>query len=96
MNTTTQTPTLDIKLTNGKWAEVAIIYPEQAYGRSAINTHGRALIEFRLGWMCGQYQVGTIMQTGYHGLCIDGGNRNDASVSLEIMQEVKTWIMETI
>ena len=96
MNTTTQTPTLDIKLTNGHWGEVAIIYPDQPYGRSAINTRGRVLIEFRLGWICGQYFLGTIMETGYHGLCVDGGNRNESSINAETMQEVKAWIMETI
>ena len=96
MNTTTHTPTLDIKLTNGEWAEVAIIYPNQPYGHSAINTRGRVLIEFRLRWISGQYQVGTIMETGYHGLCVEGRNRNASSVSAETMQEVKAWIMETI
>jgi hypothetical protein len=96
MNTTTHTPTLDIKLTNGESAKVAIIYPDQPYGHSAINTSGRVMIEFRLYWICGQYYLGTIMKGGYHGLCVEGSNPNGSSVSAETMEEVKTWIMETI
>lgn len=85
-----------ITLTNGKEAEVRLVLPGEAYGRSAINNYDRPLVEFRLGWACFQYFRETILDIDGRGLCLDGGNAAHATVDAATMEVVKDWLCEVV
>lgn len=91
MNTTQNK--ISVTLTNNDWCEVVYVRDGEPYGRSAINDKGYALVEFRLSWICCQYDVDTILGHD-HGLILDGGFPKSTTLNQETMRAVRQWLAE--
>jgi len=85
--------TMQVQMTNGERIEVRRVKMGDAYGRSAINTSGKELVEFRLGWGCFQYWVETILEGDQdRGLVLHGGYRDNTTVGGKEMKAVREWL----
>lgn len=94
MNTTQNTPNkINVSLTNNDWCDVVYVRQGDPYGRSAINDKGKPLVEFRLSWICCQYNVDTILDHD-GGLVLDCGHRQSTTLNAETMTAVRQWLAE--
>lgn len=88
--------TIQVKLTNGKPIEVSLIRQGEPYGRSAVNTGTKELVDFRVGWGCFQYYLETILERGEGALCLHGGYRADSTVDAATMKIIRDWLANSV
>jgi len=86
----------DTQTTSGDPVQVVIVRPGDNYGRSAVNNSDRHLLEFRLGWACFQYHLGTFITRGTRGLILDGGQAKHTTIEASEMDKISTFVIEYV